>query len=334
MHRVSKILIGKNIARTGTTLHGAGQDVLDGEIFVLDKNMSIATAGMTISDTDIIYIAQFLGDTVSYKTLAVPTGITEKKMIISNPIKGSNVKSYIGKAYESPVEKVITITASTPVIGQEYIVRVVYIDKAGEGYDGQTTQEWRLVATTAVTATHCTAFAALINLDSNSRITAAGVGGTITITANSNNTTENLTDIGPYFQANFEVAYNTVVLDVTSSAASSITTSTQMKHGTGSWRQIRDIERSLKGNRGHSNPDQYPNPSIESTFYTVKGTNYDQISIEHDASYGAADNNYIKETGLSTIIAIPEPAGQTANVLGVLNPWMASCPGSFANVVL
>lgn len=331
MNRVSRILIGKSVARTAVAvLRGATQNVVDGEVLVLDKNMSIMTAGQTIANTDVIYIAQILADTATYTNVA-GTIITERKMIISPAIQGANVKNYIGKSYATPVMKVVTVTPNTPVVTQEYIVRVVYTDKAGEGFDGQTVQQWNCICTSAVTATHLASFAAIINADTKRRIAASVVGNTLLITALDNS--EELTQIGNKIQANFEVAYNTVVLGVTSTAAT-IATSTNFSAGSGSWGEIRDIENACKGYRGATNKYQNPPVGIDSTFYTVKNQNYDIISIEHNSEYVSADNQYPKQSGLTTIIALPEPAGQTADILGVLNPWMASCPGAFSNLAL
>jgi len=66
----------------------------------------------------------------------------------------------------------------------------------------------------------------------------------------------------------------------------------------------------------------------------VVGETYDVISIEH---YLHADVNTVSGSRPArqlTMIAIPDGTNQSADVLAILNPWMASLPKSFANVSL
>ena len=61
------------------------------------------------------------------------------------------------------------------------------------------------------------------------------------------------------------------------------------------------------------------------------------IVIESDKTYLAPNNQGVEVAPLTTILAIPDnaagPAGnQVGDVLAQLNPWMASCPGAFANI--
>jgi hypothetical protein len=64
------------------------------------------------------------------------------------------------------------------------------------------------------------------------------------------------------------------------------------------------------------------------------------IVIEHDKSYLSPDNSYVKETALTTVIALGTATNgvnagtQKADIVAVLNPWMASLPLSFANVTI
>ena len=60
------------------------------------------------------------------------------------------------------------------------------------------------------------------------------------------------------------------------------------------------------------------------------------IIIEHEAPYLSPDNQYVKHAPLTTQIAfvVPSSGTQQNSVVAVLNPWFASCPGSFAPISL
>jgi len=69
-------------------------------------------------------------------------------------------------------------------------------------------------------------------------------------------------------------------------------------------------------------------------FETVVDETYDMIVIEHNNPYLAPNNQGFEVAPATTVIVIPytATANQMASVLTQLNPWMASCPGAFANV--
>ena len=111
LKNVDKLLIGKDISRTGTlVVGGSGDNLAEGEIVVLDKNMAIMTAGQTISDTDTIYIIQGTGDDYAYSDAdgTAVTGVT--RFIASDPIEGKLVKSWKGISYDAKGEQASVLT--------------------------------------------------------------------------------------------------------------------------------------------------------------------------------------------------------------------------------
>ncbi len=329
--QVSNILIGKDIDRSASpVLRGNTQSVQDGEIFVLDDTDSIASAGTTIADTEYLRIAQVIDDTLDYTTPG-GTAVEENKMIVSNPIYGAGVKKYKGISYTAPTEQVSTLTPDTPVVGDEYVVRLVYTDKASEeSRDGQFVQEWRATATSTTKSDLVDLFKTQINGDSDARVTASGTS-TLILTAQT--PTETLNSLPPYKQVQFDPYYTTG--DPAESAGTWAATTPSDK-GHGSWREIRDMEYAYKGYRGLINRNAHKQliGAADTTWYTVKNETYDQITIMHDTSYTPAGLNKKDVAPLSTVIAIPKPGSgsQMTNVLAVLNPYMASCPGAFASV--
>ena len=71
----------------------------------------------------------------------------------------------------------------------------------------------------------------------------------------------------------------------------------------------------------------------ESAFSTVKDNEYNLIVIEFEREYLSPGINSYQTTTLTLVVALPLGALQEANVLACLNPWMASCPGSFDAVI-
>jgi len=326
INKVNKVMIGKAISRTASAvLMGASQAAAEGEIFVLDKNKNILTAGATISDTDTIYIAEVLGDTYSYVTETGTSVSSVKKIIFSDPIEGRLVSSYKGRAYSAIVEEVVTIDGSTfaPVVGTEYVIRIVYTDTNER--PGQVTGTYRIKATTTSSDDLWAAFVTLINKHVNRRINASGSTELVlTGRAMPYDTTDLTTAIDEYYQVNFKAfLYSANFGDTT------VTYTTKPFPGNGTWQRVRDTEKFALSYKGIMNrtifPVQYP------AMRTIKSTTYQTIVIESNKVYTAPDS-YDKETKLITELYIPVGAGQLTNVLNVLNPWMASLPKAFNNV--
>jgi len=326
IERVNKVFIGKNIARTSSAvLYGASQAAAEGEIFVLDKNKALLAAGATVSDTDTIYIAEVTGDTYSYVNEAGTSVTGVKKLITSDPIEGRNVKGYRGRAYAAAVEQVVTIDGSTfaPVIGTEYVIRVVYTDTYEK--PGQVTASYRVIATTTSSDDLWAAFVTKINKHVNRRVVASGTT-TLVLTGRVMpfDRTDNVNAIDEYYQVNFKA-----FLFSNNFGDTTVTYTTRPSAGNGTWQRVRDVEKFALSYRGIMNRTVFPvdMPAMR----TVKAATYHSIVIEHDKSYTAPDS-YDKKTRLTTEIYIPTAAGQLADVLTVLNPWMASADGNLGNV--
>jgi hypothetical protein len=326
LDRVNKVLIGKNISRTASAvLYGASQAAAEGEIFILDKNRNILTSGSTVSDTDTIYIAEVLGDTYSYVTETGTSVTGVKKLIVSDPIEGNSVISYTGRSYSAIVEEVVTISSSTfaPVVGTEYVLRVVYTDTYEN--PGQVTMTYRKVATTTSSTDLYTAFVALINKHVERRVNASGTT-TVVLTGRPMpyDRTDDVNAIDEYYQVNFKAfLYSNNFGDAV------VTYTTRPFPGEGTWQRVRDAEKFALSYRGIMNRTIFPvqMPAMR----TVKSTTYNAIVITSNKRYTSPDS-YDKHTRLTTEIYIPVGAGQTVDVLSTLNPWMASTSNAFNGI--
>lgn len=352
--RVKKVFIGKDINRTSNAvvypyLNGSStaQNAAEGEIFVLDKNRNILSAGATITDTDVIYIAEVLGGTMTYANEA-GTSITAKKVLVSDPINGAYVRKYSGKAYTAKAEKTCTLDNITQTItaGDEYVIRIVYKDV--KEHPGQKTHTYRYIAKTSANDDLYTAFAALINGDVNARVTASvnndGTTDTLTLTAKAiPECTTALTDIDEFRMVDFEVFFYWV--DQTASTYKGLGPFSEVTLATngiaytgptypqGSWEVVRDAEKSVLSQQfGVTNRIWFP--VRQPDFRTTKSETYDKVTIEHDDFIQTPDNGYRKSVRKVTELYIPNTAtsNQMDNILAVLNPWMASLPSAFNNI--
>ena len=354
--RVKKVFIGKDISRTSSLvvfpyLNGGStaDNIADGEVVVLDKNRNPLTDGYTISESDTIYIAEGLSTEQTYANEA-GTSITARKILLSEPIKGSMVRKYSGKAYTAKAERTTTLgyVNQTITAGDEYIMRIVYKDI--KEHPGQYTHTYRWIAdaNTAASDALMTKFAELINKHDGARVTATvnSVGSntdTTTLTAKAiPSCTTSLNDIDEFRMVDFEVFFYWI--DQTASGShgvgpfNAVTLSTDITYtgptyGQGTWELVRDAEKSVITQQfGPTNRTHFP--VITPDKRTVKSETYDTLVIEHDDMIQTPDNGYMKPTRKATVIFIPNTAtsNQMGNVVGKLNSWMASTPGAFAAV--
>jgi len=348
LNRVNKVFIGKNISRTAnvTVIPGtsSANNIAQGEIVVLDQYKKVLAAGATISDTPIIYIAEGLPDTYSIVNTAGTSITGIRKVLYSDPIDGMKIRNYEARPYSASTEEVWTIgmtTNFTPVVGALYKIRIIYNDTYEK--PGQVTSTYYYNALTAFTGDLCIALAALINGDSNFRVvatvgtsTAGNQNGQIILTGKvlpfDRVDSDNSIDI--YQQVNFKVSLFSNNFGTTTSSMT-----TRPTPGQGIWQRVRDDEKlSMSNQRGPTNYTWFP--VITPAWRTQDGVvnspagTYNMIIIEHEANYLSSDSQYRKDQPKTTTLYMFTGAetNQTANVLGVLNPWFDSVPGSFNTV--
>ena len=341
LQRTNKLLIGKDISRDAQVVDDAvittttgSTGLADGEVVVLDKYFKVLAAGSTIADTDIIYICQGTGTTYDYVNEAGTSVTTNRKILLSDPIEGKLVKKYTGISYAAKAEQVTTITPDTPVLGTEYLVRIVYKDM--NEHPGQFTQTYRAIADGVdVDANLIDHLIAKINGHKGARVVASGSTTLILTGKPIPECTTSVNDLEEFRMVEFEAFINKVSTTTGRwEDSGSVAYTSAADYGSGTWEMVRDMEKRALPYLGVTNFTMFPvkQPDMR----TVKSTTYDLIVIEHDKSYISPDNQYIKQAPLTTVIAfvVPTTGTQETSVLAVLNPWMASCPGAFDNISL
>ena len=343
LKRVNKIFIGKDINRTAALVDGAALgtvqgNIVEGELVALDENFKVLAATATYTNTKTIYIAEGTSETIKYNNEA-GTAFTARKIIVSDPINGSLVKSYKGKVYEAKTEEIVTIGAISGTItaGTEYVLRLVYNDI--NEHPGQFTSTYRYVAKSGDTSQsifdglrkRIAKHTGKLSIGAGARITASGTT-TLILTAKAiPGCTTGVNDIDELTMVNFDVYFNYVDNDYNwAEVPVASFTKTNANWGNGSWEAIRDIEKFAMAYKGINNFTIFP--VIKPEFRTVKGETYDTLVIEHDIEYRSPDNQYNKQTSVTTMIACPYTAttGLQLDTLATsLDSWFASIPGKF-----
>lgn len=302
-NRVYKVLV-----TTGGAQAANLAAITAGKYCILKKNGTVYTAGDTINASDTFTIA--VGD---------PSG----NIVFSDPIQIKDITSFAKQAYAARVEQVVTVVTGTPVAGIEYTLLIN--DRSDKEIlpCRQALRRYTVLATSADTdATIAASFAAKINADPASVVTASVSTNTITLTAKSVETQANLA--GEYYkQIFFAVTLDAVDLYGFYQAWGTVTYTTAPNFGAGNFEQVRTLEQRGIGYTGVTNRMLFP---IESgNFLSVPGTNYDVYVIENSNRHATGlETLGDARTPVSTIIAVT--AGQGTALEAILTPLIASSP--------
>jgi len=354
LKKVDKVFIGKYIERTAALVDNATMTTLqanavEGEIVVLDSNYNVMVgASATYANSKVIYIAEGSAEVF---TTANPNGtvLTGRRLLISGSIDGARVVNYTGDAYEAKSEAVATFPAITDTIvaGTEYVLRIVFKGDIAAQHPGQNIETHRYIAKTGDTSSDVydglvarvnkRYTNATITKGRNKVITATNNAGTLTITALPvYSATSTVDSIDELVMNDFAAYLNYVDSDFNweEVGLTSAKTYVGSDRGYGTWEAVRDAEKHAMAYEGVSNYTWFP--VIKPAMRTVKGAEYDLITIENDRVFRSADNQYNKETSLVQVIALQKGTGattpQNAEVLATLNTWMASTPKGWTAV--
>ena len=348
LKRVNEILIGKDIDRYtggfgGASINTIQEHIAEGEVVVLTQDFKGYAAGSdSFATSPVIYIAEGSAD---IRTEVKPDGseISIRRLIVSAPIDGKRVRIYSKNDYVAKTEEKVTFGAiqDTIVAGTEYVLRLVYKDMVE--HPGQFTETYRYVAKSGDASVdifdglrkRITANKGKLSVKGGARVTPNALGtATLELTGKKIPAcTSSVRDIDELTQVEFEAFLNYVDNDgnwveVDVNPDKSYTVANR---GQGVWEVIRDVEKHSLSYRGIENriwfPVAYP------TIRAQKDGQYNVIVIEHEAQYRSADNQYDKETQLTTQIAFEKALGsptthQGSVVEADLDDWMASLPAA------
>lgn len=330
------VAIGRNVTFDATSI--ATLD--NGEIAIVKPDMTLMTAGETITDAEYFYIAQ---------------GRTTGGPRLSPKIQGRGVTKWEGQSYTAATEQVSYIGYNTG--GQsinveneaEYIVRVVFHQDKDLWSERQLRRNYSYTSdATATQAEIATELVALMNADTEfstyatAAVTTDGVanrGISITAVAQTVDDLDFLHD-----QVTFSVRTDGAFTSATGideygylyvNGAAGTTTganSVVPTKGVGTYAHLSKLENWAKGFEGGTNRVGFPIPTVPS--YAVDGTTYDLYSIEFFDRHESASMDRSIDSYQQALIAIPAGGAQNAVLEGVLNPYMNSTPEQFVAVNL
>jgi len=328
-----KILIGKNIARAATSV----ANLADGEVAVVKSDMTLMAAGETLANSDYCYVVQ--------GTSAAPR--------FSAKIQGANVEKWNGTSYQAAVQQVSVVGAIGGGAGSinlvnstEYVLSLIFTYNKTIGSERQLVRRWYY--TSDGTATQQEIAQALATAITNDDVAgglvtataAVGVGAnwgvTITAKAISSCAAGTYSGLNAYEQVTWKIALEggfndggSTSLAVSSGAGGSTTPI----YGSGTYEHVSDLERAALGYDGVTNLMKFPVPNYP--LYAVCGDDYDVYTVMHSDRHATGNLNKDGYSPEMTIIAMENGgAGQQLAFEGEINPWMNSCPGNFAAVVL
>jgi hypothetical protein len=352
LERPYKILIQKN----ATIEHDATSpaNLEEGEIMVIGADGN-ALAG-ALSTSEYIQIVQGTADGPKF----------------SDKIFGANVKAFKGSSYAAAVEQETFIGSngvtgdieggdSGVAVGEEFSLHVVI-----KGFDKDLYSKRQLRKSFSHTASAGTEeelrdglFAAIVGDDAFQDNVTAKAGALIEIektTAGGNfgikftALAQTASSLDEGEQVVFEVVLDKgftsatrldelgyVYLNGAAPTATGATSVVPVK-GTGTYQAVKDLEEFAQGFQGITNKVGFPVADYPK--YAEAAANYDVVVIEHDHVHASGNLEQSVAAPAMTIIALLEASTDAATakggavVSGLLNTYMASCPGAFANISL
>lgn len=228
-----------------------------------------------------------------------------------NPIQKQGVKSIAYTGSVAPVQDkvVITLTNAEIVAGHRYVLRMVYRDI----YEapGQFTHTYEVFAANTTAANLASAIVAKINKHKNRRIDASVTNAVITLTAKAKDDNNGVYSLNEYSTVNMEASlYVTIPGALLSNQPEAVKGATIVKTpgnpGKGYWKQVRDAEVRYMGYEGHVFTGAYP--QVMQDMMTVEDAAYATLTISNENAYLSNDNQYIKNTPITSDIYSVESA--------------------------
>ena len=278
----------------------------EGQAAIFDENKKMITSEALAAAAKALYIGVCQG---TMKVVNPTSGALEDKKMIeySNKIEKDDYLRYSVNNYEAPVaEKIeIDLESATIVAGHRYVLRIVYKDLFEA--PGQFTHTYEVIASSDDAQNLCDAFAKQINRHPNRRITVNPASMKLVLTAMDKDDNEGVSSINEYSIVSMEASlYTTIPGALLSNQPESVPgatiTKTEGKMGKGFWKQVRDAEMRNMGYKGHVFTGAYP--TIEQDKKVNPANTYDSLVIENDVKYLSPDNQYVKQTPVTTTLYV------------------------------
>lgn len=296
LQHVNSVLISNTINTTAGAINATS--LAKGALVAVNDKGALINPTAAISDTTY----------VKFGVVRSVINATDKIYDIKwgNPIQKQGVKSiaYTTKSVAPVQDKVvITLTDAEIVAGHRYVLRMVYRDI----YEapGQFTHTYEVFAANTTAADLASAIVAKINKHKNRRIDASVTGAVITLTAKAKDDNNGVYSLNEYSTVNMEASlYVTIPGALLSNQPEAVKGATIVKTpgnpGKGYWKQVRDAEVRYMGYEGHVFTGAYP--QVMQDMMTVEDAAYATLTISNENAYLSNDNQYIKNTPITSDI--------------------------------
>lgn len=296
LQHVNSVLVSNTINTTAGAINSAS--LAKGALVAVNDKGALINPTAAISDTTY----------VKFGVVRSIINATDKIYDIKwgNPIQKQGVKSiaYTTKSVAPVQDKVvITLTDAEIVAGHRYVLRMVYRDI----YEapGQFTHTYEVFAASTTAADLASAIVAKINKHKNRRIDASVSGAVITLTAKAKDDNNGVYSLNEYSTVNMEASlYVTIPGALLSNQPEAVKGATIVKTpgnpGKGYWKQVRDAEVRYMGYEGHVFTGAYP--QVMQDMMTVEDAAYATLTISNENAYLSNDNQYIKNTPITSDI--------------------------------
>ena len=328
MKNVNKVLVASAASpatEIGTASYNALDDIAAGEVALFDQNkeLIVTTAGAAAAEK--VYFGVKTSNTFSYVD---PTGVaaTVSEILYSDPIGRDEITNNLFATYVAPVEDIITIdfTGCTIVAGQRYVLRVIYKDLFE--HPGQYTHSYEVIAATGETIdTLAAKFMAKVNAHKGRRCIATVDAGNdqLILRAIAKNDNEGLESINEYSRVNMTaVMYTNTTSNYYSEIAGLTITKTAGTDGVGNPKIVRDREQAALAYKGITFRTHWP--VIKQSLFTSLTSTYDVLTVEVDAKYLSADNQYVKTTPLTTELYVAAGNYATSAVKDLFDAYVTA----------
>lgn len=291
---VNSVLVGKVQSATAKTIDNA----VAGDILMFDKTGAVISTAAAAAAATEMKLGLVSGKTQDY---TAPDGTAKSIKVVqySNLIPKNSIRSFAPFTYVAPAEDKIVIDFGTfaPVIGDRYVLRIIYRDLYE--HPGQFTHTYEVVATSADLTALIDTFAAQINRDNRRRVVATKTASSITLTALAKSDNEGKESINIYTQVSMEA-----VLYFTSPSATGFASKnkypldgvtvvkTPGTSGKGNPKLIRDREQAALSYRGVTNRTWWPVIKPELNVNLLG--KYDGSVIEFEPEHRTAEDGFRK----------------------------------------
>ena len=296
LQHVNSVLISNTINTTAGAINATS--LAKGALVAVNDKGALINPTAAISDTTYVKFG------VVRSVIDATNKIYDIKW--GNPIQKQGVKSiaYTTKSVAPVQDKVvITLTDADIVAGHRYVLRMVYRDI----YEapGQFTHTYEVFAANTTAADLASAIVAKINKHKNRRIDASVSGAVITLTAKAKDDNNGVYSLNEYSTVNMEASlYVTIPGALLSNQPEAVKGATIVKTpgnpGKGYWKQVRDAEVRYMGYEGHVFTGAYP--QVMQDMMTVEDAAYATLTISNENAYLSNDNQYIKNTPITSDI--------------------------------